>query len=281
MRLQQYILLIFILATLLVNKIALGQDESSIEITSAFKKGEVKKYQIVNTSKSFVREGYYEVFNSSLKDVIVKVIDTRPDQTLIEWTFDRVVFVDSTDQNDPFLYLMNTLNKKMTVRYIVNSQGIIQSISNLEEIKTKTLQQIDGIIQQMSQNNSIDASLVETYKFQLEMTLSSQELFDALVLEDVYRFHELYGQSFQKDRKNHIQEKGTPADGYDVKLASCNNNSCQLNGDLVSAFSDKKGKKIYQFELPGFWLQTYSSKWYATLPMNVSNSYTINLTSSQ
>ena len=178
-----------------------------------------------------------------------------------------MVFVDSTDQNDPFLYLMNTLNKKMTVRYIVNSQGIIQSISNLEEIKTKTLQQIDGIIQQMSQNNSIDASLVETYKFQLEMTLSSQELFDALVL--------------QKDRKNHIQEKGTPADGYDVKLASCNNNSCQLNGDLVSAFSDKKGKKIYQFELPGFWLQTYSSKWYATLPMNVSNSYTINLTSSQ
>ena len=260
-------MLIFILATLLVNKIALGQDESSIEITSAFKKGEVKKYQIVNTSKSFVQEGYYEVFTSSLKDVIVKVISTKPGQTHIEWTYDRVVFVDSTDQNDPFLYLMNTLNKKMTVRYIVNSQGIIQSISNLEEIKTKTLQQIDGIIQQMSQNNSIDASLVETYKFQLEMTLSSQELFDALVL--------------QKDRKNHIQEKGTPADGYDVKLASCNNNSCQLNGDLVSAFSDKKGKKIYQFELPGFWLQTYSSKWYATLPMNVSNSYTINLTSSQ
>lgn len=258
-----------------------AQDVQSIELIPSFKVGQTKKYRITSTSKSFVQEGYYEVFNSSLKDVIVKVISTKPGQTHIEWTYDRVVFVDSTDQNDPFLYLMNTLNKKMTVRYIVNSQGIIQSISNLEEIKTKTQQQIDGIIQQMSQNNNIDASLVETYKFQLEMTLSSQELFDALVLEDVYRFHELYGQSFQKDSKNHTQEKDTPADSYAVKLASYTNNSCQLNGDLVSPFSDKKGQKVYHFELPGFWLQTYSSKWYATLPMNVSNSYTINLTSSQ
>ena len=48
-----------------------AQDVQSIELIPSFKVGQTKKYRITSTSKSFVQEGYYEVFTSSLKDVIV------------------------------------------------------------------------------------------------------------------------------------------------------------------------------------------------------------------
>jgi hypothetical protein len=164
---------------------------------------------------------------------------------------------------------------------VVNPHGAIISISNYNEITSKVKQQVDNMIQQMSQNNNIDAFLVENLKFQLDMILSSQELIDALVLEDVYKFHELYGFSFEKGSKNLIPEKDTSADSYYVEWIPTNNNKCKLSGELVSSFSDKKGQKTYEFELPTFWLEYYSSKWYATVPMSISNSYTITLASSQ
>lgn len=252
-----------------------AQGEQSIKLIPLFKKGQIKKYQITSTSKTFTEPGHYQVFSSKLKDVIIKVKEVTATQTHLEWIYDRAMFVDSTEQNNPFSYLMNTLNKRMTIKYVVNSQGVIQSISNSDDIKSQAKQQIDGFIQQLNQSDNFDESSVETFKFQLEMMLSSQELFDALILEDVYKFHELYGLTFQKDHKVLVQEKDTPADSYSIKLISRDEKSIQLVGELISSFSDKKGQKKYEFNLPTYWLEHHSIKWYATVPASVSYSYSI------
>ncbi|MBL3656703.1 hypothetical protein [Fulvivirga sediminis] len=271
MRLLSYFTLLTIFHSIKVY----GQDDKSIKLTPFFKESQTKSYQITSTSKTSTKDGHYEVFNSKIKDVIVKVTKVTAAQSHIEWTYDRVMFVDSTEQNDPFTYLINTLNKRMTIKYVVDSKGVIQAISNSEDLKSQTKQQIDGFVKQLSQSDNYDESSIEAFKFQLDMMLSSQELFDALILEDVYKFHELYSLSFQKGRKVLVPEKGTPTDSYSIELISSNQNEVQLFGELVSSFSDKKGQKKYEFNLPSYWLEHYSAKWHVTVPVNVSYSYSI------
>lgn len=278
--LRKYVLSISILAIIFSSGVIHGQGTNSIKPTLSLKKGESKKYHITSIAKSFTGEGSHEALQSTEKNVVIRILDINSDQIYIAWTYDMVSFINSAPQFDPILDLMNTLNKNMTIKYTVNSNGAITFISNYNEITLKVKQQVESMIQQMSQDTK-NASLVEALKLQFEMILSSQELLDALVLEDVYRFHELYGLSFQKGSKNLIPEKDMPDDSYAVEWISSNNNKCKLNGELVSSFSDKKGQKIYEFTLPTYWLEYYSSKWYATIPMNISNSYTISLINSQ
>ncbi len=251
-----------------------GQD--SIQLALHLRRGEVRDYHFTSTTKHLIENGNYAV-KSTEKDVTINILNIDDNKATAEWTYNKIMFVNTTSQPNPMFSLINTLNKNMVIKYVINHKGVIQSITNHDEITLKVKQQVDSTIQQMGHDNILDPSLLENLKSQFEMILSSRELLDALILEDLYRFHELYGRSFQKHSGQLVLEKYMPDDGFAIKLTSANS-KCLLKGDLVSTFKDKTGQKTYEFEIPSFWLAFYSLEWSSTVPTNFSTLYTITLT---
>lgn len=272
---SKFTLLLF--AFILAHYNGLSQ-QNAIQLKPLFKKDEVRKYHITTATNSFIANGSLEELNSTEKDVSIKITDINNDKIDIEWRYEKIKFINSATQFDPIQDHLNTMNRNMIIKYVVNPKGVIQSILNYNDISSMAKRQVDSLIQKIAQE-STDKSTVEAIKFQLEMILLSQEIFDALILEDVYRFHELYGLTFQESIKNLIPEKNVPDNQFAIKLIAIDNRKCKLGGELISSFSDKKGERSYTFELPACWLEYYSSKWFATAPVNVSNSYTITLIS--
>lgn len=170
--------------------------------------------------------------------------------------------------------LMNTLTKDLTIKYTTDSRGVIKSVTNYNEISSTIKGRVDALIENMVKDKSIDPSLIETTKFQLEMILSTEQQINKIVISDLFKFHELYGRTLRTGSP--IQTIDSTLENYTIKLLSFNNNVCRVDGALTGYSSDqKKGYKTYQFQVPALWLTKYTFKMEAYNPILVSQLYEI------
>ncbi|MFM7858439.1 MAG: hypothetical protein ACKO96_42595 [Flammeovirgaceae bacterium] len=250
-----------------------GFAQGSIDLTPSFKKGEEKKYSVRYTTKS-PAQAPYQIFSSTKKDIIIKVVDVRNGGTMdLEWVYANVIFTDSIPQFNPIMDLINTLSKGLTVKYTTDGSGRIKSVTNYKEITTVLNHRIDSLISLMSRDKSIASSLVESTKFQLQMMLSTEQQIDQIVIGDVFKFHEPYGNSFSTNANTLIDASDPATDKYETRLVSVKSNSCQLDGVLID--SKRKGHKSYDFQVPSYWLIRHSYRLDTKAPMSVHQSYEI------
>lgn len=263
----------------LSNSPVFGQGREYVSLNLNSTEGEIRKYHIKSTSKLITENGNHYELSTIEKNITIRVLRLQKNKVDIEWTYDSVSHINTRPQLEPSMDLIRTLNNGMIVKYTVSEHGEILSISNSNEIILRVKQQIDGLIRQMTKDNAMDSSKMGMLKFQFEMILSSEVLLEVVVFGDIYKFHELYGKSFQKGVKKLIPAKDPPDDRYAVGLELTAHNNCRLSGELISSFSDKKGRETFEFEVPSYWLILHSLNWSASVPVNVWNSYEIRLTS--
>ena len=253
-----------------------GFAQETVDLTPHFKKGEVKKYRIRYIAKSPAQRPY-QIFNSTKKDVVVKVADIRGGSIDFEWTYLNVVFTDSVPQFNPVMDLMNTLPQGLTVKYSTDNRGVIKSVTNYKEITAAVKQRVDSMISRMSKDKSIKPSFIESTKFQFEMMFSTEEQINQIVIGDVFKFHELYGHSFKTKSKLLISATDPASDKYETQLVSIKNSLCQFEGVLTD--NKRKGYKTYEFQTPSYWMSKHVYKLDSRDPMSVSQTYEIKLSS--
>lgn len=249
-----------------------GFAQGAIDLIPSFKKGEEKKYSVRYTTKS-PAQAPYQIFSSTKKDIIIKVVDVRDGTMDLEWTYTNVIFTDSIPQFNPIMDLINTLPKGLTVKYTTDRSGRIKSVTNYKEIITALNHRTDSLISLMSRDKSIASSLVESTKFQLQMMLSTEQQIDQIVIGDVFKFHEPYGNSFSTSANTLINASDPATDKYETRLVSVKSASCQLDG--VLADSKRKGHKSYEFQAPSYWLVKHIYRLDTKDPMSVHQSYEI------
>jgi hypothetical protein len=172
-----------------------GFAQGTVDLIPRFKKGEAKKYWIRYTTKSPVQRPY-EIFNSTKKEVAIKVVAVRNASIDFEWTYLNVIFTDSIPQFNPIMDLMNSLSQNLTIKYTTDGRGKIKSVTNYKEIEAVLDRRVDSLTSLMSKDKSIAPSLIERTKFQFQMILSTEQLINQIVISDVFKFHELYGHTF-------------------------------------------------------------------------------------
>jgi hypothetical protein len=252
-----------------------GLAQGTIDLIPSFKKGEEKKYSVRYTTKS-PAQAPYQIFNSIKKDVIVKVTDARNDSIYFEWTYVNVIFTDSVPQFNPIMNLMNTLAQNLTVAYTTDNRGVIKSVTNHKEIAATVKQRIDATIETMSKDKGISSSLIENTRFQFQMMLSTKQQINEMVINDIFKFHELYGNTLSTQSKMLISATDPTTDKYETQLTSTKNSICQFEGLLTG--DKRKGSKVYEFQTPSHWLKKYIYKLDSRDGMPVYQYYEIKLT---
>jgi len=242
------------------------------ELNPRFKNGEIRKYQIRSSTKS-PAQGTYEIFNTIKEVIAIKVTGTESNSIAFEWTYLNVIFIDSVPQYNPVMDLMNTLTQDLTVKYITNTKGVIQSVTNYKEISTKIKQRTEAVIENMSKDKGINSSLIESTKFQFQMMFSTEQQINDIVINDIFKFHELYGYSLTP--KSLIRITDPPSDKFELHIVSHKNNQHQFEGALIGYPSgEKKGYRIYKFD-PSYWPIKFTFRSDPNNPMPISQFYEI------
>ena len=264
---------ILTIVCLLFAGILSGQTEKTIKLIPNWTKGDIKRFEITN-STNVVSDEITQTKSLTTKTVTLQVVNVRNKTSEIEWKYENLTFSDTISNKNPLSVLMNELDKGLTVKYTINSNGTIKSINNYDEISAKIKSKVDSALQLLSKNEKIDSSRMKMIKFQYSMMFSSTQQIDLIVLNDIFKFHQLYGYSYRSDKITSIEDKmfapqmSGPSDRLEMKLDSIDTDKqlYYLKGELRSPFlekymkediKDRSIKRVYVFKYPENWLVEY------------------------
>ena len=173
---------------------------------------------------------------------------------------------------------MNTLSAGITVKYSIDKKGVINSITNRDEIKTKIKKSIDDKLTLMINENSIDSSMVSTTKFQFQMMFSTPSQIDKIIIGDLFKFHQLYGKEYSDQPSKIVVDHDILPETYDVRLKSIDqsNQTCLIVSNLVND-SSKEINNSFKYNLSDYWLINYTSQRTSFDPLDVIQFYQIQL----
>jgi len=271
----------------------IGQNDTTINLSANWRKGDTKKYEI-NQFSTILADGKLQTSSKTTKEVTISVVNENDSLFEIVWKYDEIRFSDSVSLDNPFSDLMNNLNRGLVVRYKINKQGSIKSISNYNEISARISSMVDSTLELISKNKKFDKSDSEMLKFQFSMMFSTDQQIDLIVLSDVFKFHQLYGKSYTLNKITSIEDKifapspGGPADSLLIKLISIDksNSIYHLQGEFYNAFFeqmknkmpvDQRIKHLYQFRYPGNWVFEFNSATTSSGFASINESYQIKI----
>ncbi|MGE5424584.1 MAG: hypothetical protein ACM3N9_04425, partial [Syntrophothermus sp.] len=149
-------------------------------------------------------------------------------------------------------------------------------IINLEEVTAIIKAKIDTALEEFFRKNKTGKSEADMLRFQFYMMYCTQEQVKDIVLNDIYRFHQIYGYSFTNKKITIIPDEifapnpdGKPSNNLEIKLDNFDPNSkiISLTGELHSTETDQKLKEMLEnnrdiryahtFSGPENWLISY------------------------
>ena len=253
-----------------------GQDQQ-VSLIPSFVEGQLKNYSITY-SVELSGDRTEQIFRTTKKQVKIKVVAINGDLIDMQWQYGEVEFTEAKLQNNPFAVLMNTLSAGITVKYSIDKNGVINSITNRDEIKTKIEERIDEKLTSMINENKIDSSMLSTTKFQFQMMFSTPSQIDKIIIKDLFRFHQLYGKDYSNQPSKIVVDNDILPETYEIRLQSIDqsNQTCLIVSNLVN----DTGKKInasYEYSLSDYWLKNHTSKRTSFDPIDVVQLYQIQL----
>ena len=271
------------------------QNDTTLKLIPNWKKGEIKKYEI----KKYISvdaENERKANDLTTKVIVLQVTDVKDNELAMNWRVEELCFSDTINQDNPFSGLVNSLDKDISVEYIIDKNGNVIDISNLDEI-TKTIKtKVDNALKKFIDKNKIEKSKADMLSFQFTMMYSTPEQIKAFVLNDISRFHQIYGFLYTFNKITIIPDNvfapnagGQPSNNLLLKLTrSIDSQIISLTGKLECAESNEKLREFvekdrsviyeYKIQLPEYWLISNKSTLNSNSGyVNVNITYEINM----
>lgn len=248
-----------------------------ITLKPSLKEDQVKNYSITYSVRSSA-DGTEQTMSTTKKQVKIKVVAIHDDFIEMQWQYDKIEFTEANSQNNPFTVLMNTLSAGITVKYLIDKRGVINSITNRDEIQTKIKESIDNKLTIMTKENSIDSSLVSRAKFQFQMMFSMPSQIDKIIIHDLFKFHQLYGKEYSDQPSEIVVDHDIIPETHSIRLKSIDqsNQTCLIVSSLVNDTS-KEINNSFEYNLSDYWLINHISKRVSSDPLDVIQFYQIQL----
>ena len=266
---------VIIIIGLFIHSYLFCQIDTTIKLIPHWGKGETIRYEIKRYS-SVDAENDRKVNDLTTKVIVIQVTDVKDNEQVINWRVEKLTFSDTINTDNPFSGLVNSLDKDITVKYIINKNGNIISILNLDEI-TKTIKsRIDNALKDFIDKNKIEKSKADMLSFQFSMMYSTPEQIKSIVLSDIYKFHQILGFSYTVNKVTIVPDNtfapnanGQPSNNLELKLSNFDRDSkiINLEGELRCVESNQrlrefieKGRTVkyrYKFKYPQNWLISY------------------------
>jgi len=253
-----------------------GQD-IQVSLMPSFVENQVKNYSITYSVRSS-GNGTEQIMSTTKKQVKIKVVAIHDDFIDMQWQYGKVEFTEANSQINPFAVLMNTLSAGITVKYSIDKKGVINSITNRDEITATIQKNVDEKLTSMANDGSISSSMITTTKFQIQMMLSTLDQVDKIVLGDLFKFHQLYGKEYSSQPTEITVNQELLPEKYEVSLYSIDqaNHSCLIKSRLIDD-SNKEIIKEYRYNLTDYWLINHASQRASSDPLDVIQLYQIQL----
>lgn len=272
------------------------QIDTTIKLIPNWRKGEIKKYEIKKYS-SVDAANERKLNGLTTKVIILKVVDIRDTVLEINWRVEKLDYSDTIDTDNPFSGLVNSFDKDLSVNYLISKKGRILSVLNLDEITTTIKSKVDNTLNDFIKKNKIEKSKADILSLQFSMMYSTQEQIKSIVLDDITKFHQIFGFSYSTNKITIIPDNifapnsnGQPSNNLEVKLIVFNQGTKTLGfeGKLRCSDTNQKMREFiekfrtvnyeYKFKYPEGWL--ISNK--TTLEsgggyVNANSTYEINL----
>jgi len=253
-----------------------GQN-TSVSVIPSFVENQFKNYSITYSAHSS-GNGTEQIMSTTKMQVKITVVAIHDDFIDMKWQYGKVEFTEAGSQNNPFAVLMNTLNAGITVEYSMDKNGVINSITNRDEITTQVKNNIDEILNSMVIDKTLNPSMKKTTKFQFEMIFSTPSQIDKIIIKDVFRFHQLYGKIYSRQPFKIVVDNDILPETHVVRLKSIDqsNQTCLIVSTLIND-SNKEINSSFEYRLSDYWLLDHTSQRASSEPLDVIQLYQIQL----
>ena len=174
MRIPSSTVYLLLLLCALNNAMGGNNNDSSIIIKPNWRKGEIKKYEIVQKTKV----SFYSL--QTISEISLMVRDVAANYIELEWRYDTIKELDSLNQNsgEPKKSSQLLLLNGKAIKYRTDLEGKITEIINFPELSSQLKPSID----------SITPAFMKSF---------SPNYFASYVLKDLLIFHRIYGQELK------------------------------------------------------------------------------------
>jgi hypothetical protein len=220
--------------------------DSIIFIKPHWKKGETKKYEIIQKTKV----SFYNI--QIISEISLTVKDSRKNYFGLEWRYDTIKEQDSLfqDSGQPKKLSPVLLLKGKTIKYHTDKKGKIIEISNFSELSQQLKTSIDSLVP------SFMHSLMPNY-------------FKSFLLKDLLTFHKLYGQQLKigdttilnlKDSINPNIDFASESKKINLSYRDLKTGTIRIEGKSLGIDETKSASDfIYEFSPFTFWMKKYKS----------------------
>jgi len=255
MKTKFLIICIFSFLFTLNNALGGNNTDSLVVIKPHWKKGEIKKYELVQKIQVSVNSSPMQVSTNSsqtISEISLSVRDIGANYIELEWRYDTIKVFDSLIQNsgEPKKSPQPLLLKGKTIKYRTDLEGKIIEIINFPELSTQLKPSIDSVTQPFMK------SFMPNYVA-------------SFILKDLLIFHQLYGHQLKIGDTTIIKNKYSfspnidlPSVSYKVTLKGTKSATGigLIKGEPLGIDETKVFSNFtYEFSTNSFWIRRYKS----------------------
>jgi hypothetical protein len=253
---------------------ASNSQTEKIILVSNWKKGDIKNYEI----KSYFKldaENEAKVNNRELKHITIEVLEVDSELVKIKWNSYKSEIKDSSSKNqtlskfeksldsvstminqdNPFSSFVKNMDSTLTIYYTVGKSSAKIRVTNIDEIVDKISSKGQLFLSNFIKTNNLDKDKAEMITFQFGMMFLRKESIETLVLDDIKKFHQIYGYEFLTTETTTIpddifapNDNGIPSNSLDLKLSSVDltNMTIKIEGTLRCTEKNERLRNFLQ-----------------------------------
>lgn len=176
-------ILLLLLCSTIIAKGQINFQDSSVQVISYWDLGEKYEYSV-----SLQKLKYTDKDTSSNEtvtyDVEVSVIDSTKDSYIVRWFYKNF----KSDSKNPIVQRIAALAEDIAVDIKIDELGAVESIANLEEVRTYMMKSLDSLKKDYAAIPAMDKVFQ-----QMEKLYANKSSLEATAIKDVRQFHTFHG----------------------------------------------------------------------------------------
>ncbi len=247
--------------------ISFGVNGQEIGLFPNWNAGESHTYLISENMKHEAM-GKTRVQSQSSKEISIAVTNKSIKILNIEWTIKKIEYVDSVKSELPDIGI-NRIAEGLVVKYTIGTDDDHFELLNFRQLKDSIASRLNKNISNLATEMNVSEDKLAMMRTQFLMMYSTRPAIDAIVLPDIYKFHQLYGRKYivstsqTFDRKPVDKTMGSP-DQVEIILVNINDKTSSFNVKVISPFAEimgwsKSSNSSYVFSINDNWLDNHKS----------------------
>lgn len=230
--------------------------------------GDTKTYTI-KESLQLSAMGELRTNSYGTKEVVITATRKSKKFIELEWTTSNIEYTDSVKSDLPDVGIV-TLTEGLVVKYTIGARNDHFELLNFEELKDSIATRLNRNISNLAVSMNLSEDKLSLMRTQFLMMYSTRPAIDAIVLSDIYIYHQLYGRNYNINDPKIFNQRpedntfGAP-DKIEVTLESISDTTNVFKTKVISPFAERMGWikstiSSYEFLVDSNWLVNHKSE---------------------